>query len=112
MACHGAAATWADTDWLQILTLYDLLLREDPSPVVRLNRAIALDHTHGPEVGLAEADAVADRLVGYHLLHATRADLLARLGRSEAARAANARALALTSNPAEQALLRSRLLQA
>jgi RNA polymerase sigma factor (sigma-70 family) len=107
--CHANAAAWAETDWLQILTLYDLLLRFDSSPVIRLNHAIALSHLRGPEAALTEVDQVADRLSGYHLLHATRAQLLTALGDHAAARVANERALALTNNPAEQQLLRSRL---
>jgi RNA polymerase sigma factor (sigma-70 family) len=107
--CHATATSWAETDWLQILTLYDLLLRHDASPVIRLNQAIALSHLRGPAAALAEIDRLADRLNGYHLLHATRAQLLTELGDHEGARAANERALALTSNPAEQQLLRSRL---
>ena len=108
-ACHADAARWADTDWLQILTLYDLLLTHDPSPVVRLNHAIALSHVSGPGPALAELTEIADRLGDYHLLHATRAQLLAELGDLEAARAANLRALELTDNPAEQDLLRTRI---
>jgi RNA polymerase sigma-70 factor (ECF subfamily) len=107
--CHATATSWAKTDWLQILTLYDLLLCHDASPVIRLNHAIALSHLRGPAVALAEIDQLADRLNGYHLLHATRAQLLTELGDHERARIANERALALTSNPAEQQLLRSRL---
>jgi RNA polymerase sigma-70 factor (ECF subfamily) len=107
--CHANAMSWKDTDWLQILTLYDLLLRFDSSPVIRLNHAIALSHLRGPEAALTEVDQVADRLSGYHLLHATRAQLLTALGDHAAARTANERALALTHNPAEQQLLRSRL---
>jgi RNA polymerase sigma factor (sigma-70 family) len=107
--CHANATSWAETDWLQILTLYDLLLRFDSSPVIRLNHAIALSHLRGPEAALAEVDQVADRLSGYHLLHATRAQLLTALGDHAAAQVANERALALTNNPAEQQLLRSRL---
>lgn len=108
-ACHGDAPTWDDTDWLQILTLYDLLLRLDPSPVVRLNHAIALRYLSGPAAALAEVEGVSQRLADYHLLHATRAELLAAVGDHEGARAANARALELTDNPAEQDLLRARL---
>jgi RNA polymerase sigma-70 factor (ECF subfamily) len=107
--CHATATSWAETDWLQILTLYDLLLRHDASPVIRLNHAIALSHLRGPTPALSEIDQLADRLNGYHLWHATRAQLLTELGDHEGARAANERALALTSNPAEQQLLRSRL---
>jgi RNA polymerase sigma factor (sigma-70 family) len=110
-ACHAMALEWGDTDWLQILTLYDLLLRQDPSPVVRLNRAIALGQHEGPAAALAEVDLIADRLDGYHLLHATRAQLLTQLGRADEANLANARALELSGNPAEQALLRTRMRQ-
>ncbi len=108
-ACHADAARWEDTDWLQILTLYDLLLTHDPSPVVRLNHAIALGHVSGPATALAELDTIADRLAGYHLLHATRAQLLDELGDHEAARWANRRALELTDNPVERDLLRGRI---
>jgi RNA polymerase sigma factor (sigma-70 family) len=107
--CHANAESWDETDWLQILTLYDLLLRWDSSPVIRLNHAIALSHLRGPEPALAEVDQIADRLSGYHLWHATRAHLLTALGDHAAAHAANERALALTQNPVEQQLLRSRL---
>ena len=107
--CHASAASWADTDWLQIVTLYDMLLRHDRSPVVRLNHAIALGHVAGPGVALAEVDQLTERLADYHLLHATRAELLTQLGDPAGARLANERALALTSNPVEQELLRSRL---
>jgi RNA polymerase sigma factor (sigma-70 family) len=108
-ACHAAAQTWADTDWLQILTLYDLLLRYDRSPVVRLNRAIALGQHRGPAAALTEVDDLADRLSGYHLFHATRAQLLTQLGRPGEATLANGRALELAGSDAERALLRSRL---
>ncbi len=107
--CHASAVTAADTDWLQILILYDMLLALDPSPVIRLNRAIALAEVDGPAGALAEVDELGERLAGYHLFHATRAALLTRLGDSAGARAANERALTLTGNPAEQALLRTRL---
>jgi len=110
-ACHADAARWADTDWLQILTLYDLLLTHDPSPVVRLNHAIALSHVSGAAPALAELSEIADRLGDYHLLHATRAQLLSDLGDLDGARAANLRALQLTDNPAEQDLLRARIAQ-
>jgi RNA polymerase sigma-70 factor (ECF subfamily) len=108
-ACHAEAARWEDTDWLQILTLYDLLLRYDRSPVVRLNRAIALGQHEGPAAALAEVDSLADRLSGYHLFHATRAQLLTQLGRLDEATRANSRALDLAGSEAERALLRSRL---
>ena len=110
-ACHATSPSWAETDWLQIVTLYDVLARHDPSPVVRLNRAVALAQL-GPAAGraaLADVDALADRLDGYHLFHATRAELLTALGRDDEADAANARALALTANDAERRLLTTRL---
>ena len=81
-ACHASAPTWAETDWLQILTLYDVLVRYDGSPVIRLNRAVALMEYAGPERALHEVDALAPRLSGYHLLHATRAEMLRRLART------------------------------
>jgi RNA polymerase sigma-70 factor (ECF subfamily) len=107
--CHASAATWAQTDWLQIVTLYDMLIRLDASPVIRLNQAIAMSWVCGPRVALAAVEDMAKRLDGYHLFHATRAQLLERLGDHAAARSANERALALTDNPAEQALLHARL---
>lgn len=108
-ACHATAPSWVETDWLQIVTLYDLLLRLDGSPVVRLNRAIALGRLDGPAVALAEVDALGPKLDTYHLLHATRAHLLTKLGRPDEAAAANGRALELAANPAERTLLRGRL---
>jgi RNA polymerase sigma factor (sigma-70 family) len=108
-ACHASAPTYAETDWLQILTLYDLLLRHDRSPVVRLNRAVALAECVGPGPALEEVDALGGELDAYHLWHATRADLLRRLGRYPAASDANRRALDLAAIPAERALLRDRL---
>jgi predicted RNA polymerase sigma factor len=107
--CHASAASHADTDWLEILILYDMLVQLDPSPVVRLNQAVALAEVAGPDAALQAVDGLADRLADYHLLHATRAAFLTRLGDLEGARAANERALALTNNPAEQLLLRTRL---
>ncbi len=108
-ACHCEAASWAETDWLQILTLYDLLLTYDRSPVVRLNRAVALMRVAGPAAALAEVDAVAPRLRRSHLMHATRAQLLRELGRSAEAREADQRALAASHHVAEQSLLTARL---
>lgn len=108
-ACHAAARTAAETDWLQILTLYDLLLPHDRSPVVLLNRAIALGEVSGAEAALKEVDTLTDRLRDYHLLHATRARLLTDLGRDAEARRANLEALRLAPSPAEQALLRERI---
>ncbi len=109
VACHAQARTWQDTDWPQILALYDLLLAHTPSPVVLLNRAVALRHVAGPEEALRQVDALAGSLDGYHLYHAVRGHLLVELGRRELAQAAELRALALTGNRAEQSLLRRRL---
>jgi RNA polymerase sigma-70 factor (ECF subfamily) len=109
VACHVEAPIWHDTDWPQILALYDLLLAQARTPVVRLNRAVALQHVAGPEAALRELDALAAELDGYHLYHAVRGHLLVELGRREQARAAELRALALTANRAEQSLLRRRL---
>ena len=110
-ACHATSPSWAETDWLQIVTLFEVLTRYDPSPVVRLNRAVAMSQIGPQEVApsLDAVDELADRLDGYHLFHATRAQLLTRLGRDDEAAAANARALALTTNDAERRLLTTRL---
>ena len=109
VACHAEAPRWEDTDWEQIVLLYDLLLAVAPSPVARLHRAVALHYTAGPAAALAELDEVGERLDDYHLFHATRAGLLRDLGRPAEARAADERALRLTSNPAERAILHERL---
>jgi RNA polymerase sigma-70 factor (ECF subfamily) len=109
-ALHAEAHSLAETDWEQIVALYSLLLLHQPSPVVRLNRAIALRHLQSAAAALAEVDAVAPELDSYHLLHATRAELLRDLGRFEEARAADQAALRLTQNPAERELIRQRLL--
>ena len=108
-ACHAEAPSWAKTDWPQILLLYDLLLRMAPSPVVRLNRAVALRSVAGPEAAMAEVEALAADLDGYPLFHATRAELLFDLGRREQSRSAELRAIALTANRAERSLLERRL---
>jgi RNA polymerase sigma factor (sigma-70 family) len=112
VACHAEATDWADTDWPQILVLYGALLAHAPSPVTRLHRAIALSHVAGPVTALAELSTLDDALDGYHIYHATCAELLRELGRFELAQAADRRALELTVNPAEQALLRQRILAA
>ncbi|MFC5833589.1 RNA polymerase sigma factor [Nonomuraea insulae] len=109
VACHAEAETFAATDWAQILVLYDMLLHLAPSPVTRLHRAIALRHVRGPEAALAELNDLGNVLERYPLLHATRAELLRDLGRREEARRADERALELTANPAQQALLEQRL---
>ena len=108
-ACHADAPRWRDTDWLQILTLYDVLVRLDPSPVTHLNRAVALSQVEGADAALADVDLLAGQLSRYHLFHAVRAELLRRIGRADDARAADTRALDLTANTAEQQLLADRL---
>jgi RNA polymerase sigma-70 factor (ECF subfamily) len=108
-ACHAEAPSWEATDWRQVLLLYDALLRLTPTAVVRLNRAIAVGHGVGPAEALAEVERLEPELRHYHLFHATRAELLRRLGRPVEARAADGRALALTRNPAERRLLEERL---
>jgi RNA polymerase sigma-70 factor (ECF subfamily) len=105
-AVHTDARDVRDTDWSQVAALYDQLLRLDPSPIVRLNRAIAIAELDGPEVALAQVDGLP--LQGYHAFHATRADLLRRLGRSEESRAAYDRAIELAGNTAETAYLSRR----
>jgi predicted RNA polymerase sigma factor len=109
VAVHAEAPGWTDTDWEQILLLYTMLDGLSPSPVTRLHRAVALRYVAGPQVALSAADELAQPLSGYHLWHATRAELLRDLGRADEARAADARALELTANPAEQSLLRQRI---
>ncbi|KQP74011.1 RNA polymerase subunit sigma-24 [Microbacterium sp. Leaf288] len=107
-AVHTAAPSARDTDWSQIVALYDRLLAADPSAIVRLNRAIAVAEIDGPDVALAELDRLRAPLDGYHAYHAARADLLRRLGRSEEARSAYDRAVQLAGNPAERAYLARR----
>ena len=109
VACHAEAGRWEDTDWTQVVVLYDMLLYLAPSPVTRLHRAIALRYVTGPAAALSEVDALGGHLDTYHLFHATRAELLRDLGHHDQARAADERALTLTANPAEQSLLRQRL---
>jgi RNA polymerase sigma-70 factor (ECF subfamily) len=110
-ACHATSPSWDQTDWLQIVTLFDVLARHDPSPVVRLNRAVAFSRLGPGHVAeaLADVEVLAEPLAGYHLFHATRAELLTALGRTDEADAANARALELTANDAERRLLATRL---
>jgi len=110
-AVHSEAATPADTDWEEIVGLYDVLLRVEPSPVVELNRAAAVAMRDGPAAGLALVDALLDRgeLADYRLSHAVRADLCRRLGRNREARAAYRRALELTEQAAERRFLERRL---
>jgi RNA polymerase sigma factor (sigma-70 family) len=108
-ACHAEAARWEDTDWEQIVVLYDLLLHFEPSPVTRLHRAVAVRHARGLELALAEMDALGKALDRYPLFHATRAELLREAGAPEQAQKADRRALELTSNPAQQDLLQERI---
>ena len=112
-AIHAEAPAAGETDWTQIAALYDVLHRVAPSPVVALNRAVAIGMRDGPEAGLTNIEAVLGRgrLDGYHLAHAARADMQRRLGRTEAARASYQRALELTRQPAELRFLRQRLTQ-
>ncbi|MFC8234596.1 RNA polymerase sigma factor [Streptomyces sp. NPDC057284] len=109
-ACHAHAVTYEETDWAVIATLYALLAKAAPSPVVELNRAVAVSMAEGPEAGLALVDALAGdpALATYHLLPSVRGDLLARLGRADEARAEFARAAGLTRNARERALLLAR----
>lgn len=106
---HDEARTPEETRWPDILRAYDALLSFTDTPVVRLNRAIALARVAGAEAGLREVEALGDDLDRYHLFHATRAELLRQLGRPGEAREADRRALELTDNPAERALLQRRL---
>lgn len=108
-ALHARAPRPEDTDWPQIAALYERLELTSPSPVVALNRAVAVAMADGPARGLPLVDALAGDLDGYHLLHATRADLLRRLGRLEDAAVAYRRALDLATNPSERSYLERRL---
>ena len=90
-AVHTSARDGRDTDWSQVIALYDQLVRIEGSPIVALNRAIAIAELDGPEVALASVDRLEDALAGYHAFHATRADLLRRLGRSQSAAVAYGR---------------------
>ena len=110
-AVHATAPAWEDTDWAQLVTLYDLLLQHWPSPVAALNRAIAVAECDGPAAGLAAVDALAadPALATYHYLPAARAELLDRLGRRPEAAAAFREAVALAVNPVEVRHLEARL---
>jgi RNA polymerase sigma-70 factor, ECF subfamily len=107
-AVHTSARDVRDTDWSQVVALYDQLVRLDPSPIVALNRAVAIAELDGPEVALATVDRLEDTLADYHAYHATRADLLRRLGASQRSRAAYDRAIELAGNTAETAYLTRR----
>ena len=108
---HGQAMTASATDWARIVALYDLLAVADPSPVVDLNRAVAVSERDGPEAGLALVDAILERgdLADYHLAHATRADLLRRLGRTSEAREAYTLALGLVRQEPERRFIEGRI---
>lgn len=110
-AVHAEARAYAETDWPQIVALYDVLLRADPSPVIELNRAVAVAMRDGPERGLALVDAIMERgdLRGYHLAHVTRADLLRRLGRHAESRDAYRHALTLSKLAPEHRYIERRL---
>jgi RNA polymerase sigma-70 factor (ECF subfamily) len=108
---HCRAARAEDTDWARIASLYGMLVRLDPSPVVELNRAVAVAMVEGPSAGLALADAIASELQQHHLLHAARADLLRRLGSFDEAASSYARALELVGNEPERRFLERRLRQ-
>ncbi|MBY0276903.1 RNA polymerase sigma factor [Candidatus Binatia bacterium] len=112
-AVHAAAPTAAATDWAEIAALYDVLLGLEPSPVVELNRAVAVAMRDGPAAGLALVEAILGRgdLAAYHFAHAARADLCRRLGRTDEARQAYARALELARQESERRFLERRLLE-
>ena len=109
-ACHARARTPAETDWARIAELYEALARLTPSPVIELNRAVAVAMAFGPAAGLELVDALTAEpaLRGYHLLPSVRGDLLAKLGRFDEARAECARAASLTRNARERELLLER----
>jgi len=115
-ACHMRARTAEETDWERIVLLYDALMQTTPSPIVALNRAVAVGMAQGPAAGLDALDAIAtpagdSALAGYHLLHSVRGDLLMKMGRFPEAREEIERAIALTQNLREQELLTERLKQ-
>ena len=107
-AVHTSARDVRDTDWSQILALYDQLVRLDPSPIVALNRAIAIAELDGPQAALATLDRLEEKLAGYHAFHAARADLLRRIGLSRESRTAYDKAIELAGNTAEVASLTRR----
>ena len=112
-AVHAEAESVAATDWRQIVALYDRLLRIQPSPVVQLNRAVAIAMRDGPEAGLAHIDAVLEHgeLANYYLAHSARADMYRRLGRTAEARSSYEKALALTQQEPERQFLQERIRQ-
>jgi RNA polymerase sigma-70 factor (ECF subfamily) len=110
-AVHADAATSADTDWSRMVALYDLLVRAEPSPVVELNRAVAVAMRDGPAAGLELIDQILARgeLVDYHLAHAARADFCRRLGRTAEARESYQKALSLARQAPERRFLEKRI---
>src|SRR5262249_35714618 len=113
-AGHMRARTAEETDWDRIVLLYDALMQTTPSPIVALNRAVAVGMAQGPAAGLEALDAIAmpaadSGLAGYHLLHSVRGDLLMKMGRFPEARQALERAIAITQNLREKELLTERL---
>jgi predicted RNA polymerase sigma factor len=116
VACHMRARTAEETDWERIVLLYDALMQTTPSPIVALNRAVAVGMAQGLAAGLDALDAIAtlaadSALAGYHLLHSVRADLLTKMGRFTEAREEIQRAITMTQNLREQELLTERLKQ-
>ena len=116
VACHMRARTAEETDWERIVLLYDALMQTTPSPIVALNRAVAVSMAQGPAAGLAALDAIAtptaeSALTGYHLLHSVRGDLLMKMGNFPEARKEIQRAIAMTKNLREQVLLTEKLKQ-
>ena len=112
-AVHAEAESVAVTDWRQIVALYNQLVRIQPSPVVQLNRAVAIAMRDGPEAGLAQIDAVLEHgeLANYYLAHSARADMYRRLGRTAEARSSYEKALALTQQEPERQFLQERIRQ-
>ena len=110
-AVHAEASSSGETDWTQIIALYDLLLRVEPSPIVQLNRAVAVAMRDGPAKGLELVDALLEcgALAQYHLAHAARADFCRRLGKNADAQASYQRALALVKQEPERRFLKNRL---
>ncbi|MEI8412842.1 MULTISPECIES: RNA polymerase sigma factor [unclassified Kribbella] len=111
-ACHCEATTWADTDWRQILVLYDMLMQLQPTPITRLHRAVAVRYVEDSKAALAELDELEPALRNYPLFHAIHGELLRADGRPEEAQHADRLALELTSNPAQLDLLHARLSRA
>ena len=116
VACHMRARAAEETDWERIVLLYDALMQTTPSPIVALNRAVAVSMAQGPAAGLDALDAIAalagdSALAGYHLLHSVRGDLLMKMGNFPEAREEIQRAIAMTQNLREQELLTERLKQ-